>query len=255
MSARVTVRLVEDGITEIELGDGRARNALATADWLMLAAAVDSLGARRETRAVIVRGKGATFCSGYDITAWAGASDDEVEASFAAMERACTAIENLDVPVIAAVAGHAIGGGLMLALACDLRVLSSTVRLGMPIARLGILVPDGFARRLVNAVGVSLAREMLLTGSLIEADEARMMGIGRHVVAPPELDLEVLRIARRLLDQPPSALGLAKAVLAGRAGSRAAVDRAAFDRGIRTFMRLVSSADSARPPRGLACGG
>src|SRR5271167_1414213 len=116
----------------ITIGSGERRNALTTADWLHLAETARSLAKDPNLRTVVVRGFGANFCAGSDIHEWDDATIDRVGASFDAMETALVAIEDIPVPVVAQISGVAAGAGLQLALACDLRVMGSHARIGMP---------------------------------------------------------------------------------------------------------------------------
>jgi hypothetical protein len=123
----------------IEIGDGTRRNALGRAEWRALERLVGELSADPTVSVIVVTGRGDTFSAGSDLNDWADASLEEVEQSFAEMEACFQIIERAPVPVIAAVDGVAAGAGCQLALACDLVVMSSSARMGMPIARLGIL--------------------------------------------------------------------------------------------------------------------
>jgi enoyl-CoA hydratase/carnithine racemase len=144
---------VDAGVATVTLGNGRRRNALTRAAWTSLENVVAGLGADPAVRVVVVRGRGGTFCSGSDLTEWAGADADLVEDSFARMESAFRAVEQCQVPVVAAITGVAAGAGCQLALACDLRFIADSAHIGMPIARHGILASPAFAARLSTLVG------------------------------------------------------------------------------------------------------
>ena len=152
------------GVADVSVGDGQRGNALSSEDWRELEQTFRHLAEDDQLRAVVVRGQGGTFSAGSDMREWVQADRTDVAQSFAAMEAAFTAIEDLPVPVIAEVEGVAAGAGCQLALACDLRVLADTARIGMPIARLGILVSPSFAARLSVLAGPGVARELLYTG-------------------------------------------------------------------------------------------
>ncbi|EWM11843.1 enoyl-CoA hydratase/isomerase family protein, partial [Kutzneria sp. 744] len=158
MSANVTVRSDGRG-AEVVLGSGGSANALGHEDWRALELAFRNLS--NDVRVVVVRGSGSTFSAGSDLREWVHAAPDDVDRAFAAMEAACTAIEECPTPVIAQVNGVAAGAGCQLALACDLRVFADDARIGMSIARLGILVSPAFAARLALLAGHGLARELL----------------------------------------------------------------------------------------------
>jgi enoyl-CoA hydratase/carnithine racemase len=235
------------GVADVAVGDGRRGNALSSDDWRELEQLFRRLAGDDQLRAVVVRGQGGTFSSGSDMREWVEADRTDVAESFAAMEAAFTAIEDLPVPVIAEVEGVAAGAGCQLALACDLRVLADTARIGMPIARLGILVSPLFAARLSVVAGPGVARELLYTGRLVSAEEAVRLGLATRCVPAAELDTTTRRMVLSVVRHPPAAIRAAKhAVDVALAPTRAAARAQAegppvayddFQRGIMTFLR------------------
>jgi len=121
-----------------------------------------------------------------------------------------TARRDLWKPVIAAVNGVALGGGLELALACDLLIASSRARLGQPEINLGLIPGFGGTQRLVKRVGLARARELIYLGQAIQADEAQRIGLVARVVPPERLPAEALELAEELARKPPVALRQAK---------------------------------------------
>lgn len=121
------------------------------------------------------------------MTDWVDADSAYVEKSFARMEEAFSAIEDCPVPVVAEIRGVAAGAGCQLALACDLRLMADSARIGMPIARLGILASPAFAARMVALTGPSVARELLYTGRLVDARTAVELGLADHQVPEAQL--------------------------------------------------------------------
>jgi enoyl-CoA hydratase len=234
------------GIADVSVGDGRRGNALSSEDWRALEQTFRRLAGDEELRAVVVRGQGGTFSAGSDMREWVQADRMDVAESFAAMEAAFTAIEDLPVPVIAEVEGVAAGAGCQLALACDLRVLAETARIGMPIARLGILVSPLFAARLSALAGPGVARELLYTGRLVSAEEAVRLGLATRSVPAADLTTTTRRLVLSVVRHPPSAIRAAKhAVDVALAPTRAAARAQAqgppvayddFQRGIMTFL-------------------
>lgn len=246
LSAPVTLH--RDGpVAELTVGTGRGRNALSAQGWRAISLACRKLAVSDDLRLLLVRGAGDTFCAGSDIRQWQGAAPDEVAASFAAMEDACSALEQLPAPVVAVIEGVAAGAGCQLALACDLQLLASSARIGMPIARLGILVSRTFAGRLVTLAGPAVARDLLYTGRLLNAPEALAAGLATRVVADDQLDGEVRALVAQVVAQPVAATRAAKIAVndllrAGR--QQAALSEADvvvapedFDRGIRAFLQ------------------
>lgn len=247
MTAEPKVTVHRSGpVLEAVLGSGGSRNVLGRDDWYAVERLFRELDADDEVSAVVVRGSGTTFSAGSDLREWVHAGPDDVEESFARMEAACTAIEEAPVPVIAQVSGVAAGAGCQLALACDLRVLADSARLGMPIARLGILVSPGFATRLALLVGHGLARELLYTGRLVGAAEAVSLGLANRSVPEARLAEVTTELVDSIVAQPRSALLAAKqAVSVGlspiRAAARSfaagpAVSYEDFQRGITEFL-------------------
>jgi enoyl-CoA hydratase len=159
-----------------------------------------------EVRAIIVTGAGEkAFVAGADIGELADLPPARAQEHARMGQRVFDLIENLGKPVIAAINGFALGGGCELAMACTLRLASSTARLGQPEVNLGI--PPGFAgtQRLTRLVGKGIALEMLLTGRHITAEEAHRIGLVNRVVAPGELLAEARALAVELSAKAPVA--------------------------------------------------
>ncbi|PKV99502.1 enoyl-CoA hydratase/carnithine racemase [Amycolatopsis echigonensis] len=214
---------VDSGIAVLVIGSGQRRNALPGRGWTAIEEAVTALGADPDTRVIVVHGRGGTFCSGSDLTEWAGATAEFVEDSFARMESAFRAVERCPVPVVAAITGAAAGAGCQLALACDLRLAADTARIGMPIARHGILASPAFAARLSTLAGPGLARELLYTGRLLDGRAAAAAGLVNRSCPDASLDAEVDRLASAIAGQPrPAVLAAKRAVSATLAPVRAA---------------------------------
>lgn len=234
-------------VTEILIGDGDRHNVLGIREWAAVERTFRDLAASADVRVVVLTGTGSTFCAGFDLHEWQGAPPRAVDAAFAQMEAACTAVEDLPVPVVAKVRGVAAGAGCQLALACDLRVLSRSARIGMPIARLGILTSPSFAARLSLLAGADIARELLYTGRLIHGTEAARVGLATRCVTESRLDRATVSIAESIIRQPPAAISAAKrAVAVGlgpaieaarRAAGGPSTDHGSFCAGVATFLR------------------
>jgi enoyl-CoA hydratase/carnithine racemase len=183
----VTLNL-SDSVATLTIGTGQRFNALGLREWEALERAATSLAERETLRAVVIRGRGGVFCSGSDLREWEGASPEEVSASFAGMEAALQAIEDLPVPTVAAVEGFATGAGCQLALACDLQLMNHSAKIGMPIARLGLLVPATFANRMSLRIGPGRTKDLLYGGRLLTAQQASEIGLITTVVADDDID-------------------------------------------------------------------
>ena len=206
-----------DGVALLVLDNPDQRNAMSeemTESWVR---AVDHLAGDDTVRAVVVTGAGTAFTSGGD-TAWiAGepdASVDRLRTRMSAFYRSWLSIRRLEVPTIAAVNGPAIGAGLCLALACDLVYAAPSARLGAPFVRLGLHPGMAATWLLPQVVGVAAARDLLLTGRVVDAEEALRLGLVSRVVDGDFL-AGVLETAGQVAATAPIASRLTKAALAG----------------------------------------
>lgn len=248
------ISIQRDGaVTTVRLGTGHRANSLGTRDWQALAAVFETLAEDQSLGAVILSGRGnTTFSAGSDMREWLSAAPAEIDASFAAMETALTAIERLPVPVIAMIRGAAVGAGCQLACACDLRIVSSGASLGMPIARWGILVPPAFAARIAVLTGPATARDLLLTGRLVDGAEAVQLGLATASVRETELDTATADLVASITAHPPTAIRAAKRSidsLLAPARDRLrqlpagpAADYASMQQGLSTFLSHVTNA-------------
>jgi enoyl-CoA hydratase len=219
-SAGVVAERAGPGVVRVTLGAGRRGNALATGDWEALERLFRSLAGDGEVRAVLLAGRGGTFSAGSDLREWVTAEPADVAAGFTRIEAALVAVEELPVPVVAAVDGVAAGAGCQLALACDLRLLAGTASLGMPVARLGVLVSPDFAARISRLSSPGVARDLLYTGRLVGAAEAVRFGLATRSVPPAGLPAAAGTLAATIAAQPPAAIRAAKrAVTAPGCGS------------------------------------
>ena len=209
--SELRVRRSEDaGVVTIEVGDGSRRNALGVRDWRELRSVVGAAAHDPATSVIVLVGTGTTFSAGSDISEWADAGPDDVDGSFAEMERCFRAVERAPVPVVAAVEGVAVGAGCQLALACDVVVMGETARMGMPIVRLGILPSAAFAARVCSRVGPALAADLYLTGRLLSGLEAAAVGLVARVVSDGEALAQATELAWGIADSPRVAVRAAK---------------------------------------------
>ena len=166
---------------------------------------------------VVVTGAGTAFCSGGDTSWIAGEPDagvDRLRSRMLPFYRAWLSIRRLEVPTIAAINGPAIGAGLCLALACDLRYAAAGARMGLPFVRLGMHAGMGGTFLLPEAVGAAHARDLLLTGRVVDADEALRLGLVSRVIDPARFTDEVLEAAVGIAATAPIASRLTKLALA-----------------------------------------
>src|SRR4051795_2138379 len=205
-----------EGVALLTLDNPELRNAMSdemTASWV---AAVAELAADPSVRAVVVTGEGSAFCSGGN-TSWIAsepdATVDELRTRMLPFYRAWLSIRSLEVPTIAAVNGAAIGAGLCLALACDLRYAATGAKLGVPFVKLGMHAGMGGTYLLPEVVGHAHARDLLLTGRIVDADEALRLGLVSRVLEPESFHDEVLEIATGVAASAPIASRLTKLAL------------------------------------------
>jgi enoyl-CoA hydratase len=195
---------MEGPLARLRLNRPQVLNA---ANWAWvndLVSATSALADNAEVRVLIVSGEGRAFCSGLDVKELAHGSLST--SWFATWERGVTALANLDAVTIAAVHGYCLGGGLQVALACDLIVASDDATLSIPAVREGLVAALG-PMRLARLIGVAPAKRLSLLGRRFTAAEGAAMGLIAEVVSPPDqLEQHALALAQELLEIPFTAL-------------------------------------------------
>ncbi len=209
----VTVTRPEPGIAVLTLVNPPLNlNTLTTLDQLL--AACQALAADSSVRAVVVTGAGdRAFCAGSDISEFAEVRDRVVELKLARENEAFTALAELPMPVIAALNGVTLGGGAEIALACDIRIIDRTMRMGFPEVKLGVFPGSGGVFRLQRLVGPAHAAELLFGGDLISAEEAHRIGLVNRLADQGQALACAMDFARQLVTRPALALSLIKAGL------------------------------------------
>src|SRR6266481_3841418 len=197
-------------ITILTINRPDKRNALNQATRDEMLQALDSLEKLAEARVLIVTGSGdKAFIAGADINEFEGRTALTQREAMKGL-RIFTAIEEFPKPVIAMINGFCLGGGLEVALACDMRIASDTARLGQPEINLGIIPGGGGTQRLTRLVGEGKAMELILTGDAIDAAHAKEIGLVNEVVAAGDLRGRVVSLASRIAEKSPVALRMAK---------------------------------------------
>src|SRR3954449_11344707 len=204
-----------DGVLRLTIANPAKRNALDHAILDGIAAAVRDAGDDGRTRAIVLTGAHGMFSSGYDIgdipeDVFAAEAEKLVAHPFTS---AIDALDATDVPTIAAMPGHTIGGGLELALACDLRVARDGIKLGMPPAKLGLVYSHTGLRRFLRAIGEPRTRQLFLLGRTIGAREARSWGLVHEIAGAEDLDGVALDWAAELVANAPLSVRGNKRVL------------------------------------------
>ena len=208
------VVLQTEAITTIRLNRPEKLNAVDREMLDMLDAEVNRLHQDESVRVVVLEGSGErAFCVGADLNHIATFAPADIRKWVNDGNRVLSRLANLPVPVIAAVHGYAVGGGLEFALACDLRIASEDSSFGLPEITHGWFPGWGGTHRLLNVIGESKAKEMVLLGERIDAHAAQGLGLVNRVVPRENLAAEVQQIAESLARKSPVAVNAAKAAL------------------------------------------
>jgi enoyl-CoA hydratase len=205
---RYIVASIRENVGWIRLNRPEVLNALNLQLISELVAVLTEMDRDENVRCMVITGNEKAFAAGADIPEMAEASSVEmlIQDQLAEWDR----LRKLTKPLIAAVSGYALGGGCELAMACDLIVASETAVFGQPEILLGVIPGAGGTQRLTRAVGKVRAMEMVLTGRSMTAREALQVGLINRVVPPELLEAEAMNLAKKIAQQPPVAVRLAK---------------------------------------------
>lgn len=216
----IVVRVERDGhVAVVTLSRPDAINAINNAMRRQFPAALQALEADEQVRCVLLAGDGPRgFCAGADIKEFA-ASETSLQARRRLLQGSFSdALERFSKPVVAALHGFCLGGGLELALACDIRIAAADTTFGLPEVNLGLIPGGGGTQRLPRIVGLGRALDLLLTADRIDSQEALRIGlVSRVVAAGADLRSEAMQVAQRIAAKPPAATAAAKE--AARVGS------------------------------------
>lgn len=201
----------EHNIAIITINRPEKLNALNKVTIQELHYAFQELEQNQDTRAIILTGSGAkAFVAGADIAEFADFSVEEgIQLSAQGHDTLFNFVENLRLPVIAAINGFALGGGLELAMACHIRVASDHAKMGLPEVSLGVIPGYGGTQRLPQLIGKGRAMEMILSAGMVSADEAYRTGLVNHVVKQEELVNFCKEIAQKIVKNSPTAIRMA----------------------------------------------
>ncbi|HEV8642804.1 MAG TPA: enoyl-CoA hydratase/isomerase family protein [Methylomirabilota bacterium] len=221
------------GVAWLRLSRPEALNALNRALTAALEGALDRVSAMEDVSVLVVVGRGRAFCAGNDITEMATLSAEEAEALARRQAALLERFARLPQVTLAAVDGYALGGGLMLAVAQDLRIASDRARFGLPEVTLGFNPAYGIAR-LLDVAGGTHGRDLLLTGRTIHASEALRMGLVNRVVAAPTLEAAAEAWATDIARSPRVGLAATKAIVATLRGGGRGPEPEAYGAALRT---------------------
>ncbi len=230
-----------DGIRTITINRPDQLNALNRDTIAELDQALNEADADKNVRVLIITGSGPkAFVAGADIKEFAHFAVEEGKALAAdGQKKLFDHVENISKPVIAAVNGFALGGGLELAMSCHIRVASDNARMGLPEVSLGVIPGYGGTQRLARLVGKGKAMEMIFTAGMIKADEALQWGLVNHVVPQTDLLAKCTELAAAIIKNSPTAL--AAAIRAVNAGYEPGAD--GMQREIEEFGKCFGTAD------------
>ena len=199
---------LSEGIFTIIINRPDKLNALNKDVIEDLSRALNEVYSDKQIRAAIITGSGPkAFVAGADISEFTSLNADEGSAlAERGQQKVFSKIENCGKPIIAAVNGFALGGGCELAMACHFRLASSNARFGQPEVSLGLIPGYGGTQRLTQLIGKGKAMEMMLSGNMIDAEEARSTGLVNYVVAPEELLVKTTEILKTIISKAPAAI-------------------------------------------------
>ncbi|MHA6260395.1 enoyl-CoA hydratase/isomerase family protein [Sporosarcina sp. CAU 1771] len=242
-SAKITYQETA-GLAIVTIHRPQLRNALTSHMWKELARISKKVLENPKNRVLLLRGAGDQFTAGSDLKEFHEMTLEEAEEAFVTMEKTISTLENLRIPTIGVINGPAMGAGLELALACDIRIGSENSKMGIPVGKLGITLNNRFAQRLVAIIGPSLTKDLVYTGKILEAKEALQLGMLNYLVEEKDLDRSAFELGKLVASQSPASLiaikeSVSECVNSAPAlweGSTPFVDEQDFPEGVRAFV-------------------
>jgi len=214
MEHKTIIFQVEDALATLTFNRPKALNAISTELLKEFSYILDEIEANEAIRVLVLTGSGEkAFVAGADITELAALNALQAKIFSAQGQHAINKLQNLSIPVIAAVNGYALGGGTEIALASDFIYASENAVFGLPEITLGIIPGFGGTQRLARLIGLNRAKEMIFTGKMIKADEAQTIGMVNKVCSPDKLWEEVVKTAKIIAGKGAVSLRAAKQVI------------------------------------------
>jgi enoyl-CoA hydratase/carnithine racemase len=207
------LRSRDGDVATLTLNRPDKRNAMTVPMLSAFRDAVRELAAATDVRAIIVTGAGKAFCAGLDLKEMGLARRPDGSVEYPDIEDALHELEACPIPTVAMMNGDAIAGGLELALHCDLRVAAANARMGMPLARIGLVVPYPLTQKLLDTVGTPTTRELLFTGALVSGERAREIGLVNRVVPDDQLAAATRALADEIAANAPLSIRTMKAAI------------------------------------------
>jgi enoyl-CoA hydratase len=214
MEFKLIIYEKSEGVAAITLNRPEALNAFSKDVIEEILRALEDVKSDENVRVVVLTGAGEkAFSAGADIKSMVGMTALKARELSLMGESLCLALENLEKPVIAAINGYALGGGLEVAMSCDFRIASENARLGQTEVNIGLIPGWGGTQRLTRLVGKTKSKELIFTGKMIDARTAEQLGILNMVTPADKLKETVRQFAQELASKPPVALKVAKALI------------------------------------------
>lgn len=201
---------VKEDICILKINRPEALNALNSGVFKEMKTFLKNLEEDKNIRALIITGEGKAFVAGADIAEMVNMNSKEAEQFSRTGQELFSSLENLDIPVIAAVNGFALGGGCELAMACDIRIASEYARFGQPEVNLGLIPGYAGSQRMPRLLGLGNALYYLMTGDQIKSDEALRIGLVQKLVEHGNLINEAFELAEKISSKGPKAVGKVK---------------------------------------------
>lgn len=204
---------IEAGIAVVTISRPKALNALNTQFFNEMDAMVKKINGMPEVKVMVITGEGKAFVAGADIAEMVDKDQKEGSEFSRLGQNTFRSLEKMDIPVIAAINGFALGGGLELAMGCDFRIASTKAKFGQPEVNLGLIPGYVGTQRLPRLVGLADALYLLMTAEMIGAEDALRIGLVQKVVEPEQLMEETMKIARAIASKGPLAVKLIKSTV------------------------------------------
>lgn len=215
----------EAGILLVSINRPKAMNALNTRFFNEMDDLIEKVSKDSSVKVMVITGEGKAFVAGADIAEMVNKNGEEGTAFSRLGQNTFRSLEKLDIPVIAAVNGFALGGGMELTMACDFRIASTKAKFGQPEVNLGLIPGYAGTQRLSRLTNLGTALYLLMTADMIGADDALRIGLVQKVVEPEALMDEVMKIAKNIASKGPQAIKKVKAV--ARQGYEMSLDEGA----------------------------
>jgi len=214
MEFKNTLYEKRDGMATITINRPQAMNALNEETIPEILSRLEDAEKDENVRVIVITGAGEkAFCAGLDLKPMRDINVIKAVEMSRRGQKLTLAIEEVGKPVIAAINGYALGGGLELAMACDIRIASEKARIGQPEVNVGLIPGWGGTQRLPRLVGKGIAKELIFTGKMIDAKTAERIGLVNMVVPPEKLMSAVEELAKVIMSKPPIAIRLAKELI------------------------------------------